>query len=108
MIRRPPRSTLFPYTTLFRSNLRGASDDEIFKFAQNEKAVILTGDMGFGNLLRFPIGSHSGIVIVHFPNEVSTAELNQQISIAFDKLIEDDIKKNLDIIEPGRIRIRRG
>src|SRR6266571_7870583 len=24
MIRRPPRSTLFPYTTLFRSALRGA------------------------------------------------------------------------------------
>src|SRR3712207_8740271 len=24
MIRRPPRSTLFPYTTLFRSGLRGA------------------------------------------------------------------------------------
>src|SRR4051812_50025369 len=26
MIRRPPRSTLFPYTTLFRSALRGAAD----------------------------------------------------------------------------------
>src|SRR3712207_7944281 len=25
MIRRPPRSTLFPYTTLFRSSLRGDS-----------------------------------------------------------------------------------
>src|SRR2546426_11191526 len=25
MIRRPPRSTLFPYTTLFRSRLAGAS-----------------------------------------------------------------------------------
>ena len=24
MIRRPPRSTLFPYTTLFRSNLYGS------------------------------------------------------------------------------------
>src|SRR2546422_11541748 len=24
MIRRPPRSTLFPYTTLFRSNVQGA------------------------------------------------------------------------------------
>src|SRR5688572_33316021 len=24
MIRRPPRSTLFPYTTLFRSNFRGS------------------------------------------------------------------------------------
>src|SRR2546430_13720692 len=25
MMRRPPRSTLFPYTTLFRSSLRGAA-----------------------------------------------------------------------------------
>src|SRR3712207_8465206 len=28
MIRRPPRSTLFPYTTLFRSRLRVAAGDE--------------------------------------------------------------------------------
>src|SRR3712207_7323865 len=27
MIRRPPRSTLFPYTTLFRSRRCGCSDD---------------------------------------------------------------------------------
>src|SRR5688572_31827541 len=27
MLRRPPRSTLFPYTTLFRSRLDGAEDD---------------------------------------------------------------------------------
>src|SRR2546422_11767811 len=26
MIRRPPRSTLFPYTTLFRSSLAGVTD----------------------------------------------------------------------------------
>src|SRR5256885_6744008 len=28
MIRRPPRSTLFPYTTLFRSGLRGVNQSE--------------------------------------------------------------------------------
>src|SRR3712207_7065715 len=27
MIRRPPRSTLFPYTTLFRSDVRGRDGD---------------------------------------------------------------------------------
>src|SRR5256885_5024834 len=27
MIRRPPRSTLFPYTTLFRSGIRSPCDD---------------------------------------------------------------------------------
>jgi len=87
--------------------LRGKSDDEIFKFAHKEKAVTLTSDSGFGNLLHFPVGSHSGIVIAHFPNEISTSELNNQIIKAIELLSEIDFKGNLIIIEPGKIRIRR-
>ncbi|MBE0428100.1 MAG: DUF5615 family PIN-like protein [Nitrospirae bacterium] len=87
--------------------LRGKSDEEVFKFAQRESALILTGDMGFGNILHFPVGSHSGIVIAHFPNEISTSELNNQIIKAFDNLTETDFKGNLIIVEPGKIRIRR-
>src|SRR5438445_13597198 len=37
MIRRPPRSTLFPYTTLFRSRLRGESvwtEERLKQFVQ--------------------------------------------------------------------------
>src|SRR3712207_9032305 len=40
MIRRPPRSTLFPYTTLFRS------DREIKTFAERDPAQIPWGDVG--------------------------------------------------------------
>lgn len=87
--------------------LRGKSDDEVFKFAQKEKAVILTSDLGFGNILNFPVGSHAGIVIAHFPNEMSVFELNKQIIKAFDALSETDFKGNLIILEPGKIRIRR-
>lgn len=87
--------------------LRGKSDDEIFKFAQKEKAVILTGDLGFGNLLRYPVSSHSGIVIAHFPNEMSTSELNNQIIKTLETFTEIDFKGNLIIIEPGKVRIRR-
>jgi len=35
--------------------LRGKSDKEIFEFAQREKAILLTGDMGFGNIFFFPL-----------------------------------------------------
>src|SRR2546429_10013697 len=31
MIRRPPRSTLFPYTTLFRSDLRAAVMEQVIR-----------------------------------------------------------------------------
>src|SRR3712207_8366214 len=35
MIRRPPRSTLFPYTTLFRSTIDKARRGNIVRFRQN-------------------------------------------------------------------------
>src|SRR3712207_8029105 len=34
MIRRPPRSTLFPYTTLFRSEARAVEDDDPVRLEQ--------------------------------------------------------------------------
>src|ERR1051326_8038429 len=33
MLRRPPRSTLFPYTTLFRSILRAMAKDPVHRYA---------------------------------------------------------------------------
>src|SRR2546430_137972 len=42
MIRRPPRSTLFPYTTLFRSQQSGGSAVSYFIFTQHPLAFRLT------------------------------------------------------------------
>src|SRR5256885_7686778 len=40
MIRRPPRSTLFPYTTLFRSRRSRMVPPELLKQRQEEVAVL--------------------------------------------------------------------
>ncbi|MDI6886703.1 MAG: DUF5615 family PIN-like protein [archaeon] len=87
--------------------LRGAEDEKVYAFAQREEAVILTGDRGFGNILRFPLGSHFGIVVAHFPNEMPSAEINRCLVERFKDLSEDDFRGNLIIIEPRKIRIRR-
>src|SRR2546427_6055322 len=39
MIRRPPRSTLFPYTTLFRSRWRGSVDRQLAQALRATGAV---------------------------------------------------------------------
>ena len=87
--------------------LRGADDKDIYQFARREKSVLLTGDTGFGNILRFPLGEHWGILLVHFPSEVSTKEMNGHLVADLKHIREGDFKGNLIILEPGRIRIRR-
>src|SRR2546430_6542617 len=47
MIRRPPRSTLFPYTTLFRSKVI------VWDFARRLKLATLDGHAGVVNALVF-------------------------------------------------------
>jgi predicted nuclease of predicted toxin-antitoxin system len=87
--------------------LRGAEDEEIYEFAQKEEAVILTYDREFGNILRFPLGKHFGIIIAHFPNEISTKEINRCLLERLKDISEEDIKGNLIIIEVRKTRIRR-
>src|SRR5438874_13364783 len=44
MIRRPPRSTLFPYTTLFRSRRAGHGEDALHRAAATSgQAVLISG-----------------------------------------------------------------
>src|SRR3712207_8948777 len=63
MIRRPPRSTLFPYTTLFRSVVgRLRTLPGILVPADHDKVVGLAPDLADGDLHRLPgvldVGAH--------------------------------------------------
>lgn len=87
--------------------LRGANDESIFQFAQQNRATLLTSDVGFGNLLRFPIGKHYGIVIARFPNDMTTPEINRRLIEAIENFTEEDFRGKLIIVEPGKVRIRK-
>jgi len=87
--------------------LRGQSDDKIFVYAQKHEAILLSADLEFANTIRFPIGSHNGIIVLRFPNEISTQRLNQELLKSLSGLKDKDIYGNLVIIEPGRARIHK-
>ncbi len=88
-------------------DLHGADDEIIFMFAQKNKAVVLTADRDFGNIQRFPLGTHFGIVVARFPNEMTTLKINQKLLERLKSLNEEDFQGNVVIIEPLKIRIRR-
>src|SRR3989441_2812045 len=60
MIRRPPRSTLFPYTTLFRSHSRGLD-----KTSRGRDTAVLFGDGAGAGVLGPPEDPRRGVLSVH-------------------------------------------
>jgi predicted nuclease of predicted toxin-antitoxin system len=87
--------------------LRGRPDDAVLRYATSARRAVLTGDVGFGNLVRFPLGSHAGIVVARFPNHTPVSTLDEAIAAALRDLSDDDLSGNLAIIEAGRTRLRR-
>src|SRR5256885_2845393 len=82
MIRRPPRSTLFPYTTLFRSLGEGGSPRNLFAIPQE-----LTGE----SLRRFAGEPHNRVR----RSEEHTSELQSPCNLVCRLLLEKKKKKSL-------------
>jgi predicted nuclease of predicted toxin-antitoxin system len=87
--------------------LRGCSDERVYSEAQERQATLVTGDGDFGNLLKFPLGSHYGIVVVEYPSALRTRELAVQIAETLCSLDEATLKGSLVIMQPGRVRVSR-
>src|SRR3989454_5235319 len=56
MIRRPPRSTLFPYTTLFRSRIRQGNASPSFGQARPIPEPLLQPGVPCAQLVLIPVG----------------------------------------------------
>src|SRR2546429_4504086 len=86
MIRRPPRSTLFPYTTLFRSETAPG------EFRESNYKVIATGQE-----MEFQSGQYrvqkTVLARLEFRSEEHTSELQSRLQLVCRLLLE----KNKDL-----------
>src|SRR5256885_9877223 len=95
MIRRPPRSTLFPYTTLFRSKAFGGSAGLVEVFVRGGEQDSALNPQEDPRVSRFNIG----VAVLHaavFPDdrirsEEHTSELQSPCNLVCRLLLE---KKN--------------
>src|SRR2546430_13011053 len=91
MIRRPPRSTLFPYTTLFRSRLHF-----------DPRRAARAGDVGVAHpdaAQRFAhrAGNSTAGFLRHHRSEEHTSELQSQSNLVCRLLLEKKKKKSSEI-----------
>lgn len=89
------------------TNLRGAQDKDIFTFACQNQATIITADVGFAGLSYKTSIDHYGLILLRIPNEFTITKTNELLLSSLHILREDDIVGNIVVIEPRKIRIRK-
>src|SRR3712207_8863197 len=90
MIRRPPRSTLFPYTTLFRSEVAGIVDEEVVRREQRPEHL---ADLGLAGAHLAPADERR--------SEEHTSELQSRQYLVCRLLLEKK-KKLVCLISLGK------
>src|SRR2546422_5341845 len=84
MIRRPPRSTLFPYTTLFRSTLHNFQ----LTYSSVDRTLSVAVDAEYGSLR--PKGQ-----LLFARSEEHTSELQSRLHLVCRLLLEKKKKKKI-------------
>src|SRR2546426_8291069 len=96
MIRRPPRSTLFPYTTLFRSG-RGPHEKR-----PNRSSTHPTGEFGLASL---PVWLF--LPSAHCRSEEHTSELQSPCNLVCRLLLEKKKKKETEQMQEYKNTVGR-
>ncbi|HLC43168.1 MAG TPA: DUF5615 family PIN-like protein [Methylomirabilota bacterium] len=87
--------------------LRGQPDERIFQEAQQRQAVLITRDLDFTNIFRFPPRSHHGIIILRLPNTFTVRQLAEEVLRSLSELSLTALARTIVIVEPKRTRMRR-
>src|SRR5438477_9017970 len=100
MITRHPRSSLFPYTTLFRSAVEAVRLVHVEDGAPPAGVAAQDGEVAAGRHVGLEVGAHRrGVVLVR--SEEHTSELQSHVNLVCRLLLEKKKKKQSLLLEQG-------
>lgn len=90
--------------TVADEGLVGA-DDRILQSATSEARLVMTFDLDFADIRRYPIGSHAGIVVLRLQDQ-RWAMLKGPAQRLIESGLLDRLQGGLAIVDESRVRIR--
>ncbi|MCW5793406.1 MAG: DUF5615 family PIN-like protein [Nitrospira sp.] len=85
--------------------LSGKPDEEVFAWAQQQSAVVVTFDEDFADGRSFPAQRHHGIVRLRvWPTTIEETE--QALGRLLSEVTEAELTTSLIIVDRSRIRVR--
>lgn len=93
--------------TVREEGIGGASDEVVYKISQQEDRILVTLDLDFADVIRFPPRDSGGIVVLRLPRNPTLSMLESLIRQLLYAVQQENPKGRLWIVEPQRIRIHQ-
>jgi predicted nuclease of predicted toxin-antitoxin system len=93
-------------SSVFEQEMCGSDDDTVFDVCMKEERSLITFDLDFANIIRYPANKAYGIIIVRSKKKMSLAEIKNICIKLVDVVIHYDLRGKLIIVEDAKIRVR--
>lgn len=99
--------TIYPDSIdIYDINYSGKSDKQIYEYLMDHQYVLLTFDLDFADIRKFPPENVEGIIVLRFRNKKILNLMTNTISY-LSKLNKLDYKGSLVIFQNSGIRIKK-
>jgi predicted nuclease of predicted toxin-antitoxin system len=93
-------------STVAEEDLSGEEDPLILEWATEEDRLLITFDVGFGDVRAYPMGSHAGVVVVFRLSDQRWAVLKSPVERLRASGLIDRLHQGLAVVDENRIRTR--
>ena len=93
--------------TVRDESLQGVTDETVLSACASEQRCLITLDLDFANVLRFPPTKTAGIVVFRLPSSTTLLALENLARRFLSASQRHDVRQTLWIVEPGRIRVHQ-
>lgn len=87
-----------------RDVARGATDARVISIARRARRVILTHDRDFGNLIRYPVRLHAGVLLMRLRDQ-SPAAVARVLTRVLARLSERKLRNHLAVLNEYEVRL---
>jgi predicted nuclease of predicted toxin-antitoxin system len=93
--------------TVRDEKLEGSSDQHLYDVCCAEQLCLVTLDLDFADVIRFPPSLTGGTVVIRIPKNPSLSLLEHSIRQFLQMLTQASIERQFWVIEVGRIRVHQ-
>jgi len=94
-------------TTVRELGRSSAPNGEILSLARQRRAVLVTTDQGLGDLRKYPLGTHGGIIVLKIGGVQDVEAVHRHLLNARKTTHTSDLAGSLLIVDRTKSRLRR-